>query len=174
MGWSSAVVLGAAALLPGGCGSASASTSTVAAEEHRLLQPFLHGSEVGCSELLIEMTGNFHKSVGQPAVDPALHLVRSERTPEYTERVWTNKIGTTAGAFVVTVGDNPLVAERLELERLTRFTALNRVTIRVFEGRRPMTLTVRASGQPMVIRPAGAAVRDLVEFQVVDGVLHDR
>jgi hypothetical protein len=34
-----------------------------------------------------------------------------------------------------------------------------------------MTLTVRASGQPMVIRPAGAAARDLVEFQVVDGVL---
>lgn len=148
----------------------------LAAEEQRLLAPFVRGGEVGCGELVVEMTGNFYDEVGQPSVDPVLHSATKEVGPGYVDTIWTNKTGSLAGKFVIAIGEPDRVTdEGWARGRVTRFTVLHQVRFRVFEGQRALTLNVRATGQPLVVLDASSnQARDCTRYAVVDGVLDQR
>ncbi|HLQ37371.1 MAG TPA: hypothetical protein VK348_06205 [Planctomycetota bacterium] len=154
------------------CSSAPVPKERVEQEERRLLAPFLGGAEVGCQELLVELTGNFVPDVSRPAEDKKLHRASKEQGVGYTDSIWTNTLGGPDSAFVVTVGEPDQFTEHgIVHGRMTRFTVLNQVRLRVFEGKHAMALSVRASGTPLIWK-AAAEVRDLTEFRVEDGVLH--
>jgi hypothetical protein len=154
------------------CAAAPATPEQLRQEERRLLAPFLTAREVGCSELLVELTGNFHQNVGQPAVDRSRHTVDREQRDGYTETVWTNTAGTPEGAFVVAIGDATSLGETDWVRgQQTRFRVVNRVRIRVHEQRRELTLAATASGPPIVIKDANGPLRDAASFAIADGVL---
>ena len=163
-------------LLLAACGSTPVPQAVVDQEERRLLQPFLDGGEVGCGELHVDMTANFHQEVGQPTVDARLHSAVKQPGPGYVETVWTNRVGDLAGAFVVAIGEPDSWTDKgLVRGRHTKFTVLHQVRFRVYEGTRAMTLDVEAKGRPLVAREAAAGrERDLAEYRVHDGVLHRR
>src|SRR5688572_13512500 len=87
------------------CAGAPATPEQRAAAEARLLAPFLRDTEVECSELVVEMTGNFYATLSQPAIDPAVHTMRTEPGADFTEKIWTNKLGGKNTAFRVTIGE---------------------------------------------------------------------
>ena len=159
-----------------GCAATSATPEQQLAAERRLLAPFLRETEVGCSELTVELTGNFHKNVGQPAIDTRVHLARKEQGDGFVDTVWTNRIGDPKTSFVVTIGEAGELTEPGTGSRPhTRFTVVNQVRVRVFEGRHPLTLTARAGGDFAVVREASVnKPRDVTEFVVEDGVLKTR
>jgi hypothetical protein len=158
-------------LAAGACNGVPATPEQVTQLERHMLQPFLTDAEVGCGELLIEITGNFHPNVSQPSEDPNLHGRRREQHADYTDTVWTNKVGDLGGAFVVTVGDTDRFTEQgIVRGRHTKFTVLHEVRLRVWQTKRPITLVVEARGRPLVRKEAGL-VRDLGEFRVEDGSL---
>lgn len=141
-------------------------------EERRLLAPFLAAVEVGCGELEIEITGNFHANVGQPGFVPDQHQVSRQKGKGYAETVWTNVSGVTP--LVLTIGDPGVLDEKgLTPGPRTTFTVMNRVRLRTYEDSRPLMLDVRASG-PVLVKEATAKareVREVKEFAVSDGVL---
>lgn len=161
-------------VLAGSCaGYQQASPEQVEQEERRLLRPFTSGIEVGCNELVVELTANFNDNVSRPAVDPRLHRVQRSEGEGYKEVQWINLAGDLAGAFTVTVGEPDRFEEGGYVRgNETRFTVLRGVRIRIWEGRRPMTLEAMAEGDVVVLD--GGNPRDLEEYRVVDGVLRTR
>ena len=95
-----------------GCAGVPATAEQRLAAEQRLLAPYLRDTEVGCSELRVELTGNFHVNVGQPAVDVQAHTARKETGDGYLETIWTNKLGDPRTAFTVKIG-RPSCSERV-------------------------------------------------------------
>ena len=139
-------------------------------EERRLLAPFLAAVEVGCGELEIEITGNFHANVGQPGFVPDRHQVSRQKGNGYAETVWTNVSG--VAPLVLTIGDPGVLSEKgLTPGPRTTFTVMNRVRLRTYEDSRPLLLDVRASGPVVMVKEAAAKAREVKEFAVSDGVL---
>ena len=142
-------------------------------EERRLLAPFLAAVEVGCGELEIEITGNFHAHVGQPGFVPEWHQVSRQKGHGYAETVWTNVSG--VAPLVLTIGDPGVLNEKgLTPGPRTTFTVMNRVRLRTYEDSRPLLLDVRASGPVVIVKEvkeAAAQARTVKEFAVSDGVL---
>jgi len=165
-----------AATVLGACSSGPPATQEQREQaERRLLAPFLQVAEVGCGELAIDITGNFHVNVGQPAVDPQTQKVTREQASTYREIVWTNVTGAAENAFSLTIGQPPEVTDRgIELRQQTRFTVLHQVRLRVHEDRRPLQLDVRASGDVVLVREAGGKRREVVEFAISGGVAKSR
>jgi hypothetical protein len=160
-----------AALGVGACSGTPATPQQREQEEQRLLAPFLTAREVGCSELFVELTGNFHQHVSRPAVDKAQHTVTRQQGDGYTDTVWTNAAGTPDGAFLVGIGDQTRLGETgWDNGVKTRFRVVNQVRIRVHEARRELTLNATAGGV-VVVKDAGGAPRDAAGFAIVDGVL---
>jgi hypothetical protein len=142
------------------------------AEELRLLSPFLAAREVGCGELLVELTANFHDNVGQPAIDKARHTVARENGDGYVDTVWTNRAGTADAAFEITIGETPELGDRgLIAGRATRFRVVNQLRLRVYEGRRGLTLNATAGGAFLLVKEAAGKPRDVQRFAIVDGIL---
>ncbi|MBL8729655.1 MAG: hypothetical protein JNM25_14570 [Planctomycetes bacterium] len=158
------------------CSSAPPATpEQIEQAEQRLLRPFVETADVGCGELQIDITGNFHVNVGQPAIDPSTQTVTREQAATYREIVWTNTTGDLSHAFVLTIGQPPAVTDRgIELRQQTRFRVLNQVRLRVHEDRRPLQLDVRAVGDVVLVRQAGGKVREVKEFVVSGGVASTR
>jgi hypothetical protein len=139
--------------------------------ERRLLAPFLAAREVGCGELLVELTGNFDGNVGRPAVDRSLHTVTREQGDGFTETVWTNASGNPDSAFVLAVGEATGLGESDWVRgQQTRFRVVNRVRIRVREQGELM-LNATASGPIVVVKDASGPPRDVAGFTIADGVL---
>ncbi len=169
-GW--AVLWTAAGLGWAACASTPATPEQRRLVERRLLEPFLQAREVGCSELEIEITPNFHGNVGQPAIDPRIHSAKKESGFGFVETVWTNKTGDLASAFVVTVGEPAQLTETGVVQGArTKFTVVNQVRLRVYEERRPLTLNAHAGGQFVFLKDATGRPREVKEFAVADGVL---
>ncbi|HEX6811105.1 MAG TPA: hypothetical protein VF384_05740 [Planctomycetota bacterium] len=140
--------------------------------EKRLLEPFMAGVEVGCGELEIDITGNFHGNVGQPGLVPEWHQVKRQRGDGYSETLWTNVSGTLAHAFVLSIGDPGELTERgIVPGKRSSFTVMNRVRLRTYEDARLLTLDVRASGPVVVVKEAAGKPREVKEFTISDGVL---
>lgn len=157
------------------CSSAPATPEQQQQHERRLLSPFLQPREVGCGELLVELTGNFHDNVGQPAVDRNRHQVVRETGDGYVDTVWTNPAGTIDSAFVVTIGEPPELTEKgLVAGAATKFRVVNQLRLRVYEGRRPLTLNATAGGSFVLVKDAAAAPREVQRFVVADGVLQQQ
>lgn len=169
----SAAATAALALIAAACASATATPEQVEATEQRLVEPFLTGTEVGCNELLVEMTGNFNTHVSQPALDPGAHTMRHEAGPDYIDKIWTNTLGRPASAFVVSIGEPGQITDRgIVRGPRTTFTVTNEVRLRIYQGRKALTLKAYARGERVVVREATLArVRDVREFVVEDGVL---
>lgn len=163
-----AVVLALAA-----CGTAPDATPEQKAQaERRLLAPFLAGMEVGCGELLVEVTGNLYPYVGQPAVDPERHTKVREEGSGFVDTVWTNTAGVPESAFIVMIGDPPELTETgWQPGRQTRFRVVNQVRLRVYEDRRPLTLNATAGGGYVFVKEASSPPREVAKFAIVDGVL---
>jgi hypothetical protein len=143
--------------------------------EQRLLLPFEQPVEVGCGELTIEMTGNFHPFVGQPGVDPSRHRVDRSESDEFLETTWTNPTGDPATPFVVTIGDPGEFTDAGFVPGVqTRFTVVRQVRLRVFRGRRELALNVTAEGEFVIVRDAGGEPKEIAHYSVVDGSMRQR
>lgn len=165
--WGAWAVVG---LVASGCAGQPATPEQRAQGERRLLQPFLAAREVGCGELLVELTGNFHGNVGQPAVDRSRHRVTRETGDGYVDQVWTNAAGTADAAFALTIGEPPQLTERgLVRGAETRFRVVNQVRLRIYEDRRPLTLNAVAGGSFVFVKEAGGTPREVPRFAIVDG-----
>ncbi len=154
------------------CAAPEATPEERRAAEERLLAPFLVDREVGCGELLVELTGNFHPCVGQPAVDRTRHVVAREQGSGFVDMVWTNTAGAADGAFLLTIGEalSPTEVGAAGRPR-TRFRVVNQVRLRIYEDRRPLTLNAAASGGFVFVKEASAPPRDVKKFAIADGVL---
>lgn len=170
-----ASIVGAAFALAA-CAGTPATPEQLRLSEQRLLQPFLELSEVGCSELEIEITGNFHPNVGQPALDKTIQTLTREHLDSYRQAIWTNTTGDPARAFVLTIGQPPEFTDRgVELRRQTVFRVVNQVRLRIHEDRRPLQLDVRATGDVVLVRAVGdQQLREVRELTVSDGVAKTR
>jgi hypothetical protein len=159
-----------------GCAGVPATPEQRQVAEQRLLAPYLRDTEVGCTELLVELTGNFHVNVGQPAIDVQAHAARKERGDGYLDTIWTNKLGDPKSAFTVTIGEPEEISESGIVRRpRTKFTVLNEVRLRVFSGTHPLALNAHAGGSFVVVREASVKMaRDLKEYVVEDGALRIR
>ena len=159
-----------------GCAGVPATAEQRLAAEQRLLAPYLRDTEVGCSELRVELTGNFHVNVGQPAVDVQAHTARKETGDGYLETIWTNKLGDPRTAFTVTIGEPDQITEQgIVRKPRTKFTVLHEVRLRVFAGTHPLALNVHAGGAFAVVREASVKKpRDVSEYVVEDGALRIR
>ena len=158
-------------MLSAACASAPATPEQRRLAEARLLAPYLRGAEVGCAELQIDATGNFHGNVGQPAVDAMFHKVARTEGNGCRETVWTNTAGDPAHAFVITIGEPAVMTERGSMQKpRTTFRVFNQVRLRVFEDRRPLQLDASATGEIVMVRDAGGRPREVRQFVVVDGV----
>ena len=74
----------------------------------------------------------------------------------------------------MTVGEPTEFSEQgVSQGRSTRFTVLNRVVIRIFQGTHLMTLDVEATGQPILFRE-GERLLNLAEFRVSGGARQAR
>lgn len=162
----------------GGCaGAPSATPEQRRLGEARLVDPFLRGTEVGCAELLVEVTANFMNHVVQPAFDPSFHRRERADGDGYREIVWTNLAGDPAHAFRVAIGEPAELTERGLVEKpgaqRTVFRVVNQVRLRTFEDRRPLQIAATASGF-VIVREAGGKPREVAEFAIADGVMHVR
>lgn len=138
----------------------------------RLLSAFKPGVEVGCAELEIAITPNFHGNVGQPAPDASFHTTSRDQGDGFRDTVWTNRTGDPAHGFRITVGKTAELTERgLVQAPQTTFLVVNQVRLRVYEDRRPPQLDVAATGAFVFVRDAGGKPREVKQFVVVDGVL---
>lgn len=158
--------------LAAACGSTPATPEQRRLAEERLLAPYLRDVQIGCSELLVEMTANFHGNVGQPAVDATAHDVRREDGPGYVDTIWTNRTGLLRSALNVTIGERAEFTERgLERGPHTRITAMNQVRLRVYRDQRPLQLDLAAGGPVVLVQEAGQARREVRTFAVRDGAV---
>jgi hypothetical protein len=155
------------------CASAPATQEQRETAEQRLLAPFLRDTQVECGELVVEMTANFYAAMSQPALDPQAHKARKERGEDFTETIWTNTLGAKKSAFVVTIGEPGRLTEKgLVLGPRTKFTVLNALRLRVYEGTKKMSLNAHATGTVVTVKEAAVAVpREVRAFHVVDGVV---
>ncbi|MFY9341031.1 MAG: hypothetical protein WAT39_00985 [Planctomycetota bacterium] len=168
--WWSWAVAGLA--LSAACAGTPATAEQRALAERRLLAPFLVAREVGCGELDIELTGNFHANVGQPALDQQRHTVVNQRGDGYVETVWTNVSGAADSAFGITVGEPPELTDRGWVAgEQTRFRVVNRLRVRIWEDRRDLTLTATASGAFVFVQDSGAKPREVARWQIADGAV---
>lgn len=157
------------------CGAAA--SATVSDEqrllaERRLLAPFLADREIGCGELLVEITGNFHACVGQPAVDRTRHEAREHREAGFVEKVWTNPTGLPDAAFVITIGEPAQLGDSGFVPgKKTTFRVVNQVRLRIYEERREMTLNATAGGAFVFVKDGKEAPREVRQFAIADGVL---
>ena len=127
-----------------GCGTTPATPAQLEATEQRLVAPFLTGTEVGCNELLVEMTGNFNPYVSQPALDPNAHKMRLEEGDGFIDKVWTNTLGRPQTSFVVAIGEPSQVTDRGMMRgATTRFTVMNQFRLRIYHKRHEVTLKAR-------------------------------
>ncbi|HEX5051533.1 MAG TPA: hypothetical protein VFZ65_07150 [Planctomycetota bacterium] len=167
---------GAIWLVAVGMTAACAGTPATAEQRHlaerRLLEPFLHATEVGCSELDLEITGNFYGNVGQPAIDKQVHTAVRQRGDGYVDTIWTNPSGAAGSSFVVTIGEPSELAEPgAATSPRMKFQVVNQVRLRVYEDQRPLTLNARAGGAFVFVMDAAGKAREVKEFAVVDGAL---
>jgi len=171
--WSAAAVFGGVMVAIAGCAApATATPEQQEQHEQRLLAPFLLPREVGCGELLVELTGNFHDNVGQPAVDQQRHRVNRETGDGYIDTVWTNLAGDLNGAFVVTIGLPPEITDRgLVPGKATKFRVVNQLRLRIYQDRRALTLNAIAGGTFVMVKEAAAEPRERARFEVRDGML---
>ena len=164
-GWTRWVLLGLCA-----CAAAPASPEQRLQEERRLLAPFLAAREVGCGELLVELTGNFHEQVGRPAVNPKVHTVVRETGEGFVETVWTNPTGQAASAFAITIGVPPEPTDTGWMAGTgTKFRVVNQLRVRVYEDRRALTLNATATGPVVLVKEAKSAPREVRQFAIADG-----
>lgn len=168
--------VGFATFLLAACAGTPATPEQLRLGEERLLQPFLQLAEVGCSELEIEITGNFHPNVGQPALDRATQTLTREHVDSCRQAIWTNTTGDPSRAFVLTIGQPPEFTDRgVELRKQTVFRVVNQVRLRVHEDRRPLQLDVHATGDVVLVRAVGdKALREVRDLWVSDGVAKTR
>ena len=152
------------------CASEPATVEPRAQAERRLLAPFAVDREVGCTELRVELTGNFHGNVGRPLHDQKRHSMTREQGDGYVETVWTNLSGATDAAFVLAVGPTQEIPGAAPAAR-TRFRVVNQVRIRVYEDRRPLTLAAAAAGRIVLVREGAAPPREVAGFAIADGVV---
>lgn len=164
-------------LLLAACQGPPVSREQLDQEEQRLLAPLLSGAQVGCGELTVEMTANFYPNFSAPALDPNVHSMREEVHEDYTDRIWTNHVGTLDPALVVTLGEPTRFTESGVVQgRNTRFTVLNQVVLRIWRVTRELTLDVAATapqGQLLLIDGQGTP-RELTGYRVSGGVLQAR
>jgi hypothetical protein len=162
---------GALSLLLAACGTTPATPEQQAQAERRLLIPFLADRSVGCDQLLVELTGNFDANVTRPAVDARLHDFRREVGEGFVDLVWTNRSGAPAGAFQTIVGEKVQEGEQgWRLGRGTRFRVVNQLRVRVFEGRRELTLRATTTGDYALVQDGKSKPRDLRRFCIPDDV----
>ena len=168
-----AVLVLVACGLAASCSSAPVTEEKVSVVSGRLLAPYLSGNEVGCDELVVEMTANFYPNVGRPSTDPRLHKVVRTRKDGFDETTYLNLTGAPEGAFVVTVGELDAMGEKGWVKgRRTTFTVLQAFTMRTPVGTHEHRLDAEAKGAPFM-REAGK-VRELREFRIEGGILHAR
>ena len=164
------MVLAAAALA---CCSTAPTEEERRAAEQRLIAPFIADREVGCGELVVAYTGNFHGSVSQPAIDRTRHAVDRREGEGFVETTWTNTAGAPDGAFIVTIGDPVSPTEVGDAGRpRTRFRVVNQLRLRVYEDRRPLTFEATAGGPFVYVKEGTAAPRQLAgRLTYTDGAL---
>lgn len=156
----------------GAASSAAVSDEQRQLAERRLLAPFVADREVGCGELQIEITGNFHACVGQPAIDRTRHDVGERRERGFVEKVWTNPTGLPDAAFVITIGEPAQLGDSgFVAGSRTTFRVVNQVRLRIYEGRREMTLNATAGGAFVFVKDGKNPPREVRQFAVADGVL---
>jgi hypothetical protein len=161
-------------LLAACAGGVPASQAQIELATTRLLAPYVAGGEVGCQELLVEVSPNLVVNVSQPTVDVKLHHAYKEPGDGYVDTVWTNRLGDLAGLFVVTIGETDRFTDQGHLlGRGMKFTVTNQVRLRVY-SKGPMRLDTTAKGDVLVYKPTDATETDLHEFQIRDGALHRR
>lgn len=154
------------------CSSVPVSPEQRRVAERRLLSPFLSEREVGCSELQIEITGNFHGNVAQPAIDRTRHTVTEQRGDGFKEMVWTNTAGTPDAAFVITIGEPTQIGEEGWVAgQRTTFRVVNQVRLRIHESRRELMLEATAGGTFLFVKDGKSAPREMKRFVIADGVL---
>lgn len=167
--WLALAVCGLAA----SCSSGPVTEEKVSVVSSRLLAPYLTGNEVGCDELVVEMTANFYPNVGRPSTDPRLHKVVRTRKDGFDETTYLNLTGAPEGAFVVAVGELDAIGEKGWVKgRRTTFTVLQAFTMRTPVGTHEYRLDAEAKGAPFV-REDGK-LRELREFRIQGGILHAR
>jgi hypothetical protein len=155
------------------CGAVPATPEQRRLAERQLLEPFVQATEVGCGELFVEMTANFHGNVGQPSFDARVHDLRREAGDGYEEKIWTNKVGDPTQPFVVTIGETDALGERgVAGGPRTKFRVVNQVRLRTWLDSRPLMLNATAGGPVILVLDAGSPrPRDVAAFTVADGVL---
>lgn len=164
-------VCGALSLLLAACSATPATPEQQAQAERRLLLPFLAERKVGCDQLLVELTGNFDANVTRPAVDPRLHEFRREVGDGFVDLVWTNRSGAPDGAFEAIVGEKMQEGEQgWRPGRGTHFRIVNQLRVRVFEGRRELTLRATTTGDYALVQDGRNRPRDLRRFCIPDDV----
>lgn len=139
----------------------------------RLLEPLLNDGNLGCGELVIEISPNFFANVTQPAIDPNLQGERRSSGDGYDEFVWINKVGGSDGAILLSIGATDDITETGYVRgKVTKFTVIHRATLRVrTAGTMAAQLDVTASGKPMVW-VVDKTVRDLTSFELRNGLLN--
>jgi len=160
-------------LLAAACESTPVSDEQAGLAERRLLAPYLQPRRVGCSELMVEITPNFHLHVSNPGVDPERHRFDRIQKAAQVDKVWTNLAGGQAGWFTVTIG-KPADPTDVSGERgpCTTFTVKNQFTLRVRE-RGEMRLDCEARGPGVLIQEGGKPLREVQGFAIADGVARD-
>lgn len=153
------------------CGGVPASPEQQAQAERRLLLPFLAERSVGCDQLLVELTGNFDANVSRPAVDPQRHDFRREVGDGFVDLVWTNRTGAPEAAFKIAVGERTQETEQgWKAGRGTRFEVVNQLRVRVFEGRRELTLRATTVGDYALVQEGKTRPRDRRRYCIPDDV----
>ncbi|GAB4144636.1 MAG: hypothetical protein Fur0037_12420 [Planctomycetota bacterium] len=167
-------LLAALLLLGASCaGHRAASPEQIAAAERRLLAPYVQGGEVGCQELIVDVSPNLVAHVSQPAVDVRLHSASKNPGADFDETVWINKTGAMEGRFFVQIGETDEFTEQGHVQgRGTVFLVTNAIRLRVHH-RGPMRLDCEAKGSVLVLRD-GDRFRDLTEFRIEDGRRHQK
>lgn len=162
------------AAMVAGCATPLATPEQRAQEERRLLEPYLTTREIGCGELLVEVTGNLYAYVGHPAVDEAFVVKTKEQGDGYVDTVYTSKAPDAARAIRLTIGEAQKWNAQggFVLGRQTTFKVVNQVRVRVYEDRRPFTLNATAGGGFVFVKEANEALREVAKFAIVDGVMH--
>lgn len=170
--WICGAALGTSLLWLPACASARPATpEQVELATRRLLAPYVTGGEVGCQELLVEVSPNMAINVSQPTVDVNLHQAYKEQGDGYVDTVWTNKLGDLSGIFIVTIGEkNDFTPQGYVVGRGMKFTVTNQVRLRVYQSG-PMRLDATAKGDVLVYKDADHEI-DLHEFRIQDGALH--
>lgn len=169
---------GAAALLmvvAAGCGSgAPVAPDKVRLSEQQLLVPFARDVVVGCGELEIACTANFHANISQPAFNKQVHSMVKNQLADGTETVWTNTSGNPDSGFVVTIGPIADLAEPSHSPQpRTKFRVVNQVRLKVYEGTHALALDARAHGGFAYVLDASGKQREGREFSIKDGVLRE-